>query len=214
MALTMYEKLHGKEHSKIAIANTNLGIINQKDEQYGDAINYYNTALAIWEKIYPQPHPNKALVMMNLGQTYSTMGNSNTALEFFNKALTMYQTTQGQKHPDVTYVLNLIGNEKLAQQKYEEAAQYYQKAVVANLTKFDEADVAINPTEFNFYNGTQLLYSLMYKAKALETRHFSKTLKIKDLQLALSTLQTCDTLIDKIRQQTTYESDKITLGAQ
>lgn len=213
MALTMYEKLHGKEHSKIAIANINLGIINQKDQQYGDAINYFNTALAIWEKIYPQPHPNKALVLMNLGQTYSTMGNSNTALEFFSKALTMYQTTQGQKHPDVTYVLNLIGNEKLAQQKFEEAAQYYQKAVVANLPDFNSDNIEINPTRFNFYNGTQLLNSLMYKAKALETRHFSKTLKIKDLQLALSTLQTCDTLIDKIRQQTTYESDKITLGA-
>jgi tetratricopeptide (TPR) repeat protein len=97
MALTMYEKLHGKEHSKIAIANTNLGYLNQTDKQYGDAINYYNTALAIWEKIYSQPHPNKALVMMNLGQTYSTMGNSNTALEFFSKALTMYQTTTRSK---------------------------------------------------------------------------------------------------------------------
>lgn len=213
MALTMYEKLHGKEHSKIAIANINLGIINQKDKQYGDAINYFNTALAIWEKIYPQPHPNKALVMMNLGQTYSTMGNSNTALEFFNKALTMYQSTQGQKHPDVTYVLNLIGNEKLSQNKYEEAAEFYQKAVIANLPDFNSENIEINPTRFNFYNGTQLLNSLMYKAQTLETRHISKTLKIKDLQLALSTLQTCDTLIDKIRQQTTYESDKIALGA-
>ncbi|HNT50988.1 MAG TPA: tetratricopeptide repeat protein, partial [Cyclobacteriaceae bacterium] len=60
LALTMYEKLHGKDHPKIAITNTNLGYLNQTDKQYGDAINYYTTALAIWEKIYPQPHPNKA----------------------------------------------------------------------------------------------------------------------------------------------------------
>ncbi|HNU43372.1 MAG TPA: CHAT domain-containing protein [Cyclobacteriaceae bacterium] len=213
MALTMYEKLHGKEHPKIAIANTNLGYLNQIDKQYGDAINYYNTALAIWEKIYPQPHPNKALVMMNLGQTYSSMGNSATALEFYEKALTMYQTAHGKKHPDVTYVLNLIGNEKLAQKKYEEAMQYYQKAIIANLPDFNSEEIETNPTRFNFYNGAQLLNSLMYKAQALETRHLSKTLKIKDLQLALSTLQTSDTLIDKMRQQTTYESDKIALGA-
>lgn len=213
MALTMYEKLHGKEHPKIAIANTNLGYLNQIDKQYGDAINYYNTALAIWEKIYPQPHPNKALVMMNLGQTYSSMGNSAPALEFYEKALTMYQTAHGKKHPDVTYVLNLIGNEKLAQKKYEEAMQYYQKAIIANLPDFNSEEIEVNPTRFNFYNGAQLLNSLMYKAQALETRHLSKTLKIKDLQLALSTLQTSDTLIDKMRQQTTYESDKIALGA-
>ncbi|MCE7864721.1 MAG: CHAT domain-containing protein [Bacteroidetes bacterium CHB5] len=213
MALTMYEKLHGKEHPKIAIANTNLGYLNQIDKQYGDAINYYNTALAIWEKIYPQPHPNKALVMMNLGQTYSSMGNSATALEFYENALTMYQTAYGKKHPDVTYVLNLIGNEKLAQKKYEEAMQNYQKAIIANLPDFNSEEIEANPTRFNFYNGAQLLNSLMYKAQALETRHLSKTLKIKDLQLALSTLQTSDTLIDKMRQQTTYESDKIALGA-
>ncbi|MCW5911276.1 MAG: CHAT domain-containing protein [Cyclobacteriaceae bacterium] len=212
-ALTVYEKLHGKEHPKIAIANTNLGYLNQIDKQYGDAINYYNNALAIWEKIYPQPHPNKALVMMNLGQTYSTMGNTNTALEFYTKALAMYEITQGKKHPDVAYVLNLIGNEKLAQKKFDEAAAHYQKAIVANLTDFNSEEITVNPTRFNFYNGTQLLYSLMYKAQAMETRHLSKTLKVADLQLALATLQTCDTLIDKIRQQTTYESDKIALGA-
>lgn len=213
MALTMYEKLHGKDHPKIAITNTNLGFLNQTDKQYGDAIVYYNTALATWEKIYVQPHPNKALVLMNLGQTYSTMGNTATALEFYNKALAMYQSTQGNKHPDVAYVLNLIGNEKLAQKKYEEALLYYQKAIIANLPDFNTEDIEINPTRFNFYNSMQLLNSLMYKAEAFETRHLSKTLKVKDLVLALSTLQTCDTLIDKIRQQTTYESDKIALGA-
>lgn len=213
MALTMYEKLHGKDHPKIAIANTNLGYLNQTDKQFGDAINYYNTALATWEKIYSQPHPNKALVMMNLGQTYSSMGNSNTALEFYEKALVMYQTTQGQKHPDVTYVLNLIGNEKLAQNKYEEAAQFFQQAIVANLPDFNSTKIEDNPTRFNFYNGTQLLNSLMYKAKALESRHLGKTLKVSDLQLSLAALQTSDTLIDKMRQQTTYEADKIALGA-
>jgi CHAT domain-containing protein/lipopolysaccharide biosynthesis regulator YciM len=213
MALTMYEKLHGNQHPKIAIANTNLGYLNHTDKQYGDAINYYNNALAIWEKIYPEPHPNKALVMMNLGQTYSSMGNTSTALEFYNKALTMYQSTQGQKHPDVAYVLNLIGNEKLAQKKYEEATQYYQKAIMANLLDFNSEDINVNPTNFNFYNGTQLLRSLLYKAQALEALHLGKTLKISDLNLALTTLQTCDTLVDKIRQQTTYESDKIALGA-
>lgn len=211
-ALSMYEKLHGKEHPKIAIANTNLGILSQTDKQYGDAINYYTTALTIWEKIYPQPHPNKAYVMMNLGQTYSTMGNTNTAMEFYDKALAIYQTTRGTKHPDVTYILNLIGNEKLAQQKYDEALVSYQKAIIANLPDFNNDSIEINPTEFNYYNGIQFLYSLMYKAQGLEARHLGKTLKLSDLQLALHTLQTCDSLIDKMRQQTTYESDKISLG--
>jgi hypothetical protein len=50
------------------------------------------------------------------------------------------------------------------------------------------------------------------KAKALEGRHFGKTLKFTDLELGIKTLQRCDTLIDKLRQQSTNESDKISLG--
>jgi len=212
-ALAMYERLHGKEHPKIAISNTNLGYLHHKEKLYGDAITYYETALKIWEKIYPQPHSNKALVLMNLGQTYSSMGDQKAALEFYEKAIVMYETSQGKKHPDVAYVHNLLGNEKLAQQKYDEALTHYQKALIANIPDFTSENILINPTTKTYYNGNQLLYSLMYKAEALEAKHLGQTLKESDLWLGLQTLQTADTLIDRIRQQITNESDKITLGA-
>lgn len=213
LALAMYEKLHGKDHPKIAIANTNLGYLHHKEKLYGDAITYYETALKIWEKIYSQPHPNKALVLMNLGQTYSSMGDAKAALEYYGKARVMYEASQGKKHPDVAYVYNLLGNEKLAQEKFDEALLDYQKALIANIPDFNNEDILANPTTKTYYNGNQLLYSLMYKAQALEAKHLGKTLKESDLILGLNTLQTADSLIDRIRQQITNESDKISLGA-
>ncbi|MEQ1585689.1 MAG: CHAT domain-containing tetratricopeptide repeat protein [Cyclobacteriaceae bacterium] len=212
-ATDIYAKLHGKEHPKFAIANTNLGVAYLTMELYGDAVNYFETALGIWEKNYPKPHPSKAFVLRYLGETYSNMKNIPVALEYYNKALQMYIASQGKKHPDVAYVYMLIGNVLKSQDKYDEALRNYQESLIANVNDFVTQDIKTNPNGKNFYNGNTLLYSLMNKAQALEARHLGKTLKLSDLTLGLTTLQVCDSLIDKLRQQTTNESDKIALGA-
>lgn len=212
-ALEIYEHVHGTDHPKIAIANTNLGVLNRSEKLYGDAITYFEKALTIWEKIYPQPHPNKALVYMNMGQTYSVMGNQKAALEFYEKARVMYESSLGKKHPDVAYIYNLLGNEKLAQNKYDQSLHYYQQALIANNADFNTTTITSNPPTKAFYNGNQLLYSLMYKSHALEAKYFGYTLSDTDLALSIHTLQVADTLIDRLRQQITNESDKIALGS-
>jgi CHAT domain-containing protein len=213
MATMIYEKLHGQEHPKFAIANTNLGVIYLTLELYGDAVNYFETALKIWEKNYPKPHPSKAFVLRYLGQTYSNMGNVTAALEYYEKSLKMYQESEGKKHPDVAYMHTLIGNVHKSQDKYDEALRDYQFSLIANVNDFDAEAERVNPSSKNFYNGATLLFSLMSKAQALEARYLGKTLKVSDLTLGLATLQVCDTLIDKLRQQTTNEADKISLGS-
>ena len=212
-ATEIYGKLHGQEHPKFAIANTNLGVVNFNTQLYGDAVNYFETALKIWEKNYSQPNPSKAYVLRWLGLTYSKLKDDKTALEYYRKALDMYIATQGKKHPDVAYTYNLIGNILQAENKYDEALTNYQKSIIANISDFNNENVFVNPAINNFYNGNFLLYSLMYKAQVLEARHLSKTLKLADLTFGLSTLQLCDSLIDKLRQQTTNEADKISLGS-
>lgn len=209
----LYQKIYGTNHPKLAIANTNLGVLHLSEKLYGDAINYFETALKIWETIYPQPHPNKALVLLNLGSTYSGMGDSKSTLAFYEKAISIYKITQGEKHPDIAFANNLIGNVKLNENKYDEALSYYQSALIANVVDFKSTNSIKNPSTKTFYNGTVLLYSLMYKAEALEARHFGKTLKQTDLELSLETLQVCDSLINKLRQHASNESDKIAIGS-
>jgi CHAT domain-containing protein/Tfp pilus assembly protein PilF len=211
-ALETYRQLHGEDDPKIAIGNTNLGYVYYKEKLYGDAINYYETALKIWEKVYTRPHPNKALVLMNLGQTYSAMGDQKAALGYYEKSLTMYEAALGKKHPEVAFVQNLLGNEKIAQRKFDEGLVHYQKALIANIPEFNDDSILSTPRIKEFYNGRQLLYSLMYKAKGLEKKYFGETLKHSDLRLGLTTLQACDSLIDLLRQRATNESDKIALG--
>jgi tetratricopeptide (TPR) repeat protein len=211
-ALALYQATHEKEHPKIAIINTNMGVIYRNLELYGDAINNFENALTIWKKVYLQPHPAKAFVLSNLGQTYAKMSDLKTALTFYNDALKMYKESYGTKHPDQARVLNAIGNLKISGGSYDEALKMYQEALKSNVSDFNDDAIIRSPTVKNFYNGNVLLYSLLFKAQALESRYYGRTLKFKDLSMALNLLHICDTLVDKLRQQTTSESDKLALG--
>jgi len=212
-ALVIYEKIHGKDHPKVATARTNIGFAYQRAELYGDATNNFEAALATWEKIYPQPHPAKALTLYDLGLNYQYTNNYKAAHGYYERALAMYEQCYGKKHPDIARVRNFNGRLYLIEGKYADALNQLQGALQANVSDFNASDTEVNPRLKNFYDGGILLTSLLNKAKALETRHFNKTLKFSDLTMALTTLQKCDTLIDLLRQQITNESDKIALGA-
>lgn len=211
-ALAIYEKIHGKEHPKIAIANINIGIIYREMELYGDANNNFENALKIWDKIYPQAHPQKGFVLFNLAETYRKMRNTKAAKGYYERSLKMFQDSYGNRHPEVARVFNAIGVLDLDENKFDDAINHYQQALIANTVDFTSSEETINPGLKNFYHGYVLLYSLKGKALALEERHLGKTLKFSDLTLSLKTLQVCDTLIDKLRQRSTNENDKIALG--
>src|SRR5258706_5355903 len=211
-ALAVYEKLHQKDHPKIAIAKTNIGLMYLKSELYGDAVNNFESAQSIWKKNYPDGHPNEALALANLGQTYKLMHDNKASLGYYEKALAIYKKSYGEKHPDIAAVYNQTGNIKLGENKFLDALTDFQSAICANSPSFSEKDVNKNPSVANFYNSKVLLYSLQLKVQALEGLHYGKTLKLSDLVLALKTLQSCDTLIDNIRHHSENESDKIELG--
>lgn len=212
-ALALYKQLHGNDHPKIAIANINTGFIYKSLELYGDAVNNFESALAIWEKIHPNAHPTKAFALLNLGDTYQTMGNNSAAQGYYERSLELYRKSYGEKHPELADVLNKLGNLEVSFGKFDQGLTYLQSAVIANAPKFSDKDISKNPQVSDYYNGKVLLYSLLYKAQAFEKRHFGKTLKFSDLENSLQTLQYCDSLIDRLRQETTNESDKLALGA-
>ena len=213
-AMTIYKQIHGAEHNKIAIININTGVIYRDMELYGDAVNNFDAALKIWEKVYPNaPHATKAIALYNLGQTYVRMGDRKAASGYYDRAKKMYEQSYGTKHPEVASILNAIGNLQAAEGQFDVALQTYQEALKANVPSFNSNDISVNPGLKDFYHGTRLLYTLMFKAQAFESRYLQKTLKFGDLKQAIGTLQLCDSLIDLLRQQTTDESDKIQLGA-
>ncbi len=211
-ALDIYEKLHGKSHPKIAIANSNIGHAYMQMELFGDAVNNFEAALSIWNKVYPDAHPTKGFVLFSLGQTNVKMNNNKVAREYFERALDMYRKSYGEKHPDIARVYNSLGGLDQTESNFGEALTNYQHAMVANHPSFSAMLIESDPSIKEFYDGNVLLYSLLSKARCLESNYFMKTLRFRELLQALRALKSCDTLIDHLRQQTRNESDKIALG--
>ncbi len=211
-ALAAYVKIHGQDHPKIAIANINTGVIYRDMTLYGDAVNNFETALKIWEKTYTQPHPSKAIGLFNLGQTYVKMDDKKTAMAYYQKALDMYEKSYGNKHPEVSNLLNSIGNLEVSERHYASAFNYYQRALQANVVNFNNKDIHSNPPLEDYYSGIKLLQTLLFKAQAYEARYYGETLKFTDMEKSLDLLHLCDKLVDKLRQASNKEGDKLLLG--
>ena len=211
-ALKIYKKIYGEKNEKTAQSLINTGIAYQGLEFYGDASLNLSDALKIWKELYPNGHPNEGFILINIGQNKQKLDDWEGALKAYTDALAIYKKFYGEEHPEVASTLNLIGNLYNIKGEFNDALNYYQKALIANTKKFKSTDIENNPSVTDYYNSNTLLNSLYYKSKAEADLHFNKTLKFSDLKMSLSTLQSCDTLIDKIRQVRTNEADKLALG--
>ncbi|MBL6445864.1 CHAT domain-containing protein [Fulvivirga sp. 29W222] len=211
-ALTIYQEIYGENDQKVAQAKANIGIIYRNIELFGDAQNYFNEALAIWKKLHPNGHPNEGFIHTNLGRTFQLMGNLDAAKGYYEEALEVYQKHYGSKHPEIARTFNLIGNVHNIKGEFETALSFYQQALITNSIGFNNQDLETNPSTEDYFNANTLLNSLYYKAQALEDLHHNLTLKFKDARLSLTTLQVADTLVDKIRQISNNEADKLELG--
>ncbi len=211
-ALVTYQRIHQNNHPKLAIANTNIGMAYNQLELYGDAINSFDTAKKIWEQIYPDGHPNLAIVLRNIGTAYAKQKNQKVAEEFYEKAISIYTKAYGTKHPDLASALNSLGSLQLSNNEYDKAIATFQKSIVANAPLFNSSNLESNPIGADYYNPMVLVYSINFKAKALESKYFGRSLKLNDLKTALRCIHKCDSLIDDIRHQSTDEQDKLALG--
>ena len=209
-ALAIYKR--EKQQIKVANAYNNMAIIKHGQHNFLEALDFFDEALTIRKKIYNEEHPNVAFVYTNMGQVYADQDKPDKALEFQNKALSIYKKSYGKKHPEIASIYNLIGSVYIKQNKYRKAIDNYQNALIANVPDFNNTDVATNPGTEQYYNADLLMNSLLLKAQAFETRHFGKSLRFKDLKIALQTLEQCDELLEKIRRLRTNQNDKIALG--
>lgn len=209
-ALEIYKK--GNRPLKVANLYNNMAIIKQGERNFLEALDLFDEVLKIRKKIYSDQHPNVAFVYTNIAQVYTTQDKLPKALEYQQKALEIYKKNFGEKHPELANVYNLMGAIYAKQGDHKVALSTYQKALVANVPEFNNRDLSANPTIVNYYNADVLINSLLLKAQAFEALHFSKTLRFKDLRMALQTLELCDELLEKIRRLRTNQNDKIALG--
>ncbi|MFL5728500.1 MAG: CHAT domain-containing protein [Cytophagaceae bacterium] len=211
-ALNIYSGIYQASHPLIASTLNNIGIIQRKKKDYAGSIETFKKCLDIRIRVFSAEHPNVAFIYSNIGQSFFENAQYDSALSYQEKALKVYKKNYGEKHPEIAHTYNLIGTIHEKSKKYDLALADFQSALCANSADFNSADISLNPPLSNYYNSDLLLMSLLLKARTLESRHYEKTLKLKDLELSLQTLELCDSLISRIRQFRTSKNDKISLG--
>ncbi len=211
-ALKIYTEQLGKTHPKVAVIYSNMAFANANQNNYNDALTYLDEVAQIYDAIYTTDHPNKAFTMNNQGRILEMKGDFPGALDYQNRALNMYLELYGDRHPEVANTYFLIGSVHQKTGDYPEAIASFQKSIYANLFDQDYTDIYSLPEIRDYFNADILLTSLQAKAQSLEAFHYSKTLKLKDINGALNTLIKCDELITQIRQIRFDEADKLKLG--
>ena len=210
-ALADYEKLYGNNDEKTATAYINIGIAYNNLEYHEDALENLERALSILQQT-GRGSAQEAFVHSSIGNVYSKKNNLDQSLQEYDIALGIYKKVYGEKHPEIASTYNSIGNTFYAQGEFLDALYNYQFALIANIKDFNSRELYDNPEISDYYNADVLLRSLYQKALAFEDLHNTFSLKIRDLDMAYSTIELCDSLIDKIRQFRSSESDKVALG--
>ena len=212
-ALGIYKKIYKEDNQKIANVINNIAFIYLADKEFEKASEGLKEVLEIRKKIFTDRHPNVAFVYSAMGRVYEEENKLSEAMEQQLKALEIYQNNYGKKHFQIAATFNFIGNIYRKQKKYKEALLNYQQALAANHPDFENSNIYSNPPVAKYYKAFILLNSLLNKAHTLGDLYSEKTLKKRELELALSTLKSCDTLINIVRNVSINKSDKLALGA-
>jgi len=133
-ALTIREKVLGKEHPSTATSLNNLAVLYNNKGDYDEAEPLYRRALSIYEKVLCMEHPDTATSLNNLALLLDSKGDYDEAEPLYRRALSIYEKVLGKEHPyTVTSLNNLAtlldskGDFNSAEPLYRCALSIYEK---------------------------------------------------------------------------------------
>ncbi len=211
-AINIYEKKLGNTHPRVANLYNNLALLYQKQNDFSKSETFLEKVLAIRIKTMGEKHPNVAFVKNSMAFLALEKNQIEKAKNLSAEALSIYKEKYGEKHPELANTYRILASIERQNNQFDNALNLYQKALIANSKTFNATNIYQNPTLFDYYNPDIQLNTLLLKSQTLKTKYRSKTLKYKELKMALFTLQTADSLINQIRQTRKNKEDKIALG--
>lgn len=93
MKLDYLNKICPDNKIEIASALFSTGNTYDAQEQYEQALDYYNQSFEICKQALPEDHANTAIVLRNTGLVYKKLKKYNKALKYLNQSLEIYKKT-------------------------------------------------------------------------------------------------------------------------
>jgi CHAT domain-containing protein len=105
-AITIFEKIRGKENPLVGISLTALAGFYRSQGNYAKAEPLYLRAIAILEKAFGREHLDIATSINSLAGFYQSQGNYAKAEPLYLRVLAIREKALGSEHPDVLLSLN------------------------------------------------------------------------------------------------------------
>ena len=153
-ALTIREKVLGKEHPDTARIYNNIAVVYDHKGDYDRALEFYGKALTICEKVSGKEHPNTASTYNNMAVAYDHKGDYDRALEYHDKALKIREKVLGEEHPDTATTYNNMALVYSEKGDYDRALEFYGKA----LTIHEKVLGKEHPNTATTYNNMAVVY--------------------------------------------------------
>ena len=137
-ALQLSKQHLGANHPEVAQAYDILGIVQEYQGQYAEALNFYQQSLQIRQAHYPKIHPRIADSYENLGLVSYLMDSYDKALIYHKRVLSIRLAAKPDDLLSLTYVYNNLGLVYSKKGAYDQALIEYQKALTIRRKLFGE----------------------------------------------------------------------------
>ncbi len=144
----MIEAQLSTDHPDFSQHQINLGKICQRQGDYDNAKDHYNTALNMRKRALPPGHLDIGKVLHNLGsvtgEACSVTGEAGNdydkALTYLHESLVINENAVGKVHPETALVLSSIANVYQCRGEHELGLQYQLKVLKLYETIYDNKD--------------------------------------------------------------------------
>jgi tetratricopeptide (TPR) repeat protein/DNA-binding XRE family transcriptional regulator len=120
-ALSIEEKILGKDHPLTAQTLDNLAELYQDKGHYEEAEQFFQRALAVEERVLGTDHPLTARTLANLAELYRLEGRYKEAEAFFQRALAIEEKPPGMDDPLTARTLDNLAELYRCMGRYKEA---------------------------------------------------------------------------------------------
>ncbi len=171
------------------------------------AILYFNKALDQFREAGDRGRYDLALNYLYYGNFLIAQGNSG-AIDHLNKGKDILVSIFGEFHRDASRANGYIAKYHLEQKEYDKALSYTQEAITSSISDFNNSNPSVNPDIEKFGNKSHLITAVSLKGKIFFQRGKEKN-SLDDLEKAFKNFETATEIINRIRVNYTYESNKL-----
>lgn len=121
----------------------NIGLIHEKEQEYGKAVGLYFQALQVFEEYYGEKHLKTTAVLTNIGNCYVERERYHIGLGYFQDVLAIQKMLLPDDHMETAMTLNNMAVVYQKMNDTEQALDYYQRslAMKRKLLPADHPDI-------------------------------------------------------------------------